>query len=155
MMSIWNHSVHLWLKRGVQERVLTPGKKAGLYETFVTFMLSAIWHGLYPFYYVMFFFCAIIVELSKEIFRSRSLFTFLPPLVSHILCNCLTMICCNYLGSALTMLTFERGGNFMRGTKGLPFIVLLVSLFLWKALGITKMAQKASQKKVDAKTKKE
>jgi len=79
MMAFWNHTVHLWLKRGVQERLLDSGKKAGLRETFITFTVSAVWHGLYPFYYVMFFFCSLIVELSKEIFRSRSLFSFISP----------------------------------------------------------------------------
>lgn len=79
MMALWNHTVHQWLKRGVQDRVIAPGKKAGLRETMITFTVSAIWHGLYPFYYIMFFFCALIVELSKEIFRSRALFAFMPP----------------------------------------------------------------------------
>lgn len=134
--------MHLWLKRGVQERLLAPGGKATLKETMITFGISSMWHGLYPFYYVMFFFCALIVELSKEIYRSRYLFSFLSPEMSHILGNQCTMLMLNYLGSAFTCLTFERGWNFAKATYFYPFITLFGLLFAWKTLGITKMAQK-------------
>ena len=142
MMAHWNHTVHLWLKRHVQERVLQPGKKAGLKETMITFTISAIWHGLYPFYYIMFFYCALIVELSKEIFRSRSLFSFIPPVVAHWLANQMTMICLNYLGTAFNLLTFEKGNNFAKTTYYFVFISIFATLFVWKAFGISKIAQK-------------
>jgi len=140
MMAFWNHTVHQWLKRGVQDRLLEPGQKAGPKETIIVFTVSAVWHGLYPFYYIMFFFCALIVELSKEIFRSRALFDFMSPTTSHIVCNFLTMLALNYLGTAFTMLSFERGYNFLRATYFYMFIIIFVGLFFWKALGITKMA---------------
>lgn len=149
MMAYWNHTVHLWLKRHVQERAVQPGKKAGIRETLITFSISAMWHGLYPFYYIMFFFCALIVELSKEVFRSRALFASLPPTVRHILANQLTMLFLNYLGTSFSMLTFERGYIFGRATHFFGFIGIFLGVFLWKALGITKMAQ-AGQKKEKA-----
>lgn len=104
-----------------------------------------MWHGLYPFYYIMFFFCALIVELSKEVYRSRALFSFLPPIASHIIAHCCTMFLLNYLGTAFNMLTFERGYIFGQGTYFIPFIIIFVTLFMWKALGISKMAQKMSK----------
>ena len=70
--------IHLWLKCYVYERVLTKGKKPGLKESLPVFIISAFWHGFYPFYYVMFFFCAFFIELSKEIYRSRIFFRFIP-----------------------------------------------------------------------------
>lgn len=93
----------------------------------------------------MFFFCALIVELSKEVYRSRALFSFLPPIASHIIAHCCTMFLLNYLGTAFNMLTFERGYIFGQGTYFIPFIIIFVTLFMWKALGISKMAQKMSK----------
>lgn len=142
MMAFWNHTIHQWLKRGVQDRLIVPGKKTTIRETLITFTVSAVWHGLYPFYYVMFFFCTIIVELSKEIFRSRALFDFIPSGLSHIVGNVLTLICLNYLGTAFTMLSFERGFNFLKATYFLIPGILIITLVLWKALAITKIAQK-------------
>ena len=148
MMAHWNHSVHLWLVRGVQERLLKPGQKPSLFETFVTFTVSAVWHGLYPFYYVMFFFCALMVEMSKEVYRSRALFSFLPPLASHLLANQLSMLCLNYFGTSITCLTFERGWNFVLGTYGYIYIILILSLTIWKMFGITKKVQNMQKKAV-------
>lgn len=77
--------IHLWLKHYVYNRVIIPGKRPGLKENMATFIVSAFWHGFYPFYYVMFFFCAIFNELCKEIYRSRYLFRFIPYPLSSIL----------------------------------------------------------------------
>lgn len=119
---------------------MTPGKKAGLFETMVTFGVSAMWHGLYPFYYIMFFFCALIVELSKEVYRSRALFSFLPPVASHIISHCCTMFLLNYLGTSFNMLTFERGFIFGKGTYFIPYIIIFGMLLIWKVFGISKIA---------------
>lgn len=70
--------IHLWLKHYVYNRVATPGKRAGFKENMTVFIISAFWHGFYPFYYVMFFFSAFFNELAKEIYRSRVFFKFIP-----------------------------------------------------------------------------
>jgi hypothetical protein len=100
-----------------------------------------MWHGLYPFYYVMFFNCALIVELSKEIYRSRSLFSFIPAPLAHILASQVTMLCLNYLGTSFNLLTFEKGFLFARATYFFVFIMIFVPLAIWKGLGISKMVQ--------------
>lgn len=64
------------------------------------------------------------------------------PGVTHVVCNVSTMLALNYLGTAFTMLSFERGYNFLRATHFYMFIMIFVALVLWKTLGITKMAQK-------------
>lgn len=66
-------------------RAATPGMKPGLKENMTTFIVSAFWHGFYPFYYVMFFFCALLSELCKDIYRSRIMFEFIPPFFRPIL----------------------------------------------------------------------
>ncbi len=77
--------IHLWLKHYVYNRVITPGKRAGLKENLATFIISAFWHGFYPLYYVMFFFAAFLTELSKELYRSRRLFKAIPYPLNSIL----------------------------------------------------------------------
>lgn len=74
MMQHWNHQIHLWLKHYVYNRTLVKGKRPGMMNNMAVFICSAFWHGFYPFYYVMFFFCALLGELSKDIYRSRVFF---------------------------------------------------------------------------------
>jgi len=50
----------------------------------LTFIVSAFWHGFYPFYYVMFFFAAVLAELSKDVYRSKILFEFIPPFMRNM-----------------------------------------------------------------------
>ena len=66
-------------------RVAVPGKRAGFKENMLTYMVSAFWHGFYPFYYVVFFFSAMLTELAKDVFRSRVLFSFIPYPLNSIL----------------------------------------------------------------------
>ena len=77
--------VHLWLKNYVFVRTLVPGQKPGLYNNLATFICSAFWHGFYPFYYVMFFFCALLGELCKDVYRSRVFFRSIPPTLRTII----------------------------------------------------------------------
>jgi len=73
MVANWNHTVHMWLKNHVQERIVG----GTIAKTFITMTVSALWHGFYPFYYVMFIQTAFFVELSKDVYRSRALFSFM------------------------------------------------------------------------------
>ena len=110
MMGHWNHSVHVWLKHYVQGRMTGKDGKVTLAITWGTFMVSAFWHGFYPFYYFMFFMCGMMVELSKEIYRSRVFFGWVP--MPALVANLTSMLFLNYLGTSFNMLTFERGGIF-------------------------------------------
>ena len=127
---------------------MTPGKRPGLYETFVTFGVSALWHGFYPFYYFMFGLCACFVELAKDIYRARSLFDFIPAPFGHLLANALSMVVLNYCGVSFNQLTFERGGNFAKGTYYLVWIIVPSVLVIEKAIGLVGMAKKKDAKKL-------
>lgn len=78
MLQCWNHQVHLWLKFYVQCRLVAKGQRAGTKETIIVFLVSAFWHGFYPFYYIMFFLAAILSEVTKDIFKSWILFQAIP-----------------------------------------------------------------------------
>ena len=98
MMQHWNHMIHLWLKHYVYNRTLVKGKKPGAYNNLIVFIMSAFWHGFYPFYYVMFFFCALVGEISKDMYRSRVYFRWIPYPFSSILANFASMLTMNYMG---------------------------------------------------------
>lgn len=85
MIQSWNHMIHIWLKHYVYNRTLVPGKRPGLRNSMAVFIVSAFWHGFYPFYYVMFFFCAFFTELAKDVYRSRVFFRSIPYPLNSIL----------------------------------------------------------------------
>lgn len=121
-------------------RIVKPGKRPGAFESIVTFLVSAFWHGFYPFYYVMFFFAAILVECAKDVFKARALFAFIPAFIRPFVANFMSLLCLNYFGILQNALTFERGGAFMKATYGIIPIGLCIFLGLSRSLGLVKMA---------------
>ena len=115
------------------------GFKPDLRATLCTFAVSAFWHGFFPLYYVMFFMCACFVEISKDLYRARILFEWIP--YPSVVCNILTMIVLNYLGTTFCVLTFEGGRNFGAGTNYFIYILLPVMLMMMKALNIVGIAK--------------
>jgi len=140
MLRYWNHQVHLWLKFYIMARIVKPGKRPGAFESIVTFLVSAFWHGFYPFYYVMFFFAGILVEVNKDVFKARALFSFIPSALRPFVANFFSFICLNYFGLLQNALTFERGGNFMSATYAFVPIGLCLLLGASRTLGMVKMA---------------
>lgn len=69
-----------------------------MFENMATFIVSAFWHGFYPFYYVMFFLAAILSEVAKDIFKARILFRFIPSSLRPFIANFLSFLCMNYFG---------------------------------------------------------
>lgn len=147
--------MHQWLKHYVNARVITPGKRPGAKETAITFMVSAFWHGLYPFYYFMFFACAIFVEFCKEIYKSQILFNFIPEPFGYWIAVSGTMFTLNYLGTSFNMLTFERGHNFAKATNYLIWIYVPVLFFFVRAIGLSGIAKKKLAKIAASKEKKD
>lgn len=140
MLRFWNHQVHLWLKFYVMARLTPPGKRPGMFENMTTFIVSAFWHGFYPFYYVMFFFAAVLSEVAKDVFKARALFSFIPPVMRPVIGNFFSMLCLNYFGILQTALTFERGGFFMSATYSCIPIGIIVCLAASRTLNIVKIA---------------
>ncbi len=73
----WNKSVQLALKRYIYERIYEPNesdtertKKSKQQKAqSATLFTSAIWHGLYPGYFVSFFHWGLLLQISQELFR--------------------------------------------------------------------------------------
>lgn len=80
LFSYWNMMITAWLKNYVYLRVLRSrkGTKAGFAPLLITFMVSAIWHGFYPGYFIFFIMSAIVDYVYKIGGRSYLLFLWMP-----------------------------------------------------------------------------
>lgn len=54
IISNWNIQTANWLKYYVYLRVSQPGSKSSAFAICITYLVSAIWHGFYPGYYLTF-----------------------------------------------------------------------------------------------------
>lgn len=77
-------------------------------------MVSAFWHGFYPGYYNTFFFLALIVEIGKDVYRTRHFFNFIPYPISEILRNMLILTSLNYLAVGMILLDLSKGYAFYK-----------------------------------------
>lgn len=82
IINAWNYQVANWLRYYVYERVLEGQKKNQAKATFLTFMVSAVWHGFYPGYYVYFGLIHVFLEVSRD---ARKMFHFIPGKFSHVI----------------------------------------------------------------------
>ncbi|KAJ1959160.1 Lysophospholipid acyltransferase, partial [Dimargaris xerosporica] len=64
----WNVGTNVWLKNYIYLRV-TRGKKPGIPTTLITFIVSAIWHGFFPGYYLAFITLALLSSLARTLRR--------------------------------------------------------------------------------------
>lgn len=94
----WNMSVANWLRVYVYERLRPRSGRAGFWPLALTQLVSALWHGLYPGYYLFFLNCAIAQHGSKALYKlhksipekarlQRGLSTALQYLFSHMVLN--------------------------------------------------------------------
>ncbi|EMR08728.1 hypothetical protein PNEG_02903 [Pneumocystis murina B123] len=65
LFEAWNKSANRWLKYYVYLRVISYNDNAKFKGSFVTFMVSALWHGFYPGYYLSFITGAFVQILGK------------------------------------------------------------------------------------------
>lgn len=82
-LDAWNISVHKWLKYYVFLRLLNSNKKGGLplIPILLTFVVSAIWHGFYPGYYLFFISAGLMDFIFKKGAKVWVLFRWMPLLV--------------------------------------------------------------------------
>jgi lysophospholipid acyltransferase len=126
----WNRTVHLWLKYYLFLRLINverkPFKNNKALVTFVTFMVSAFWHGFYPVYFFFFFEYYMIEHISKYLDEEYDLFnkmensSFIPKTIFRILvCSVI-----NYFGLCFTLLTIRANFIFSRAFYFVPFMSL-------------------------------
>ena len=63
----WNHNANMWLKRYVYFRCNRAINRPVAFH--VTFLVSALWHGLYPMYFVAFLLYGVATENHDAIYK--------------------------------------------------------------------------------------
>lgn len=135
----WNRTVHLWLKYYLYLRLINvqrkPFKNNKSLVSFVTFMVSAFWHGFYPVYFFFFFEYYMIdqitfyIEEEYDLFNKIERFSFLPKLF----CRLSTCLIVNYFGLCFTLLTLRANFIFSRAFYFVPF-TSLAGIYLYVTL---------------------
>ncbi|KAI9512706.1 MBOAT, membrane-bound O-acyltransferase family-domain-containing protein [Russula earlei] len=72
LVDSWNINTSVWLRECVYKRVTPKGKKAGFRSSMLTYLTSAVWHGVSPGYYLMFLlsgFATTVARLSRSTIR--------------------------------------------------------------------------------------
>jgi len=81
----WNVQIHHWLKYYVMMRLLDRKKPRGSFQAvpvMITFVVSAVWHGTYPGFFILFTACIFIQITSKNVGSSLKNVEF--PKVFHL-----------------------------------------------------------------------
>lgn len=131
----WNKGTNIWLKHYVYFRVLAPGAKPGVLQTFVTFTVSAFWHGFYPGYYLMFISSAMALTAGKMLRkhlrpRFASATTGKTPAFYNIMGLLITQLTMNYLAMSFLILTFKDSVEMWKDIYFVPHICTIVVIIL-------------------------
>ena len=112
----WNIQTMVWLRKYVYDRIKQGKKENEGIATLVTFMVSAFWHGFEAGYYIFFYYVHVLLTVSRWIYKRKEVFSFMPPLLRHILCNFLSIFCIHYMGCVFVMRRLGSGWEFMKHT---------------------------------------
>ncbi|KAG0254446.1 lysophospholipid acyltransferase [Mortierella polycephala] len=144
----WNMGTNKWLKHSVYFRVVAPGVKPGPLETFSTFGVSALWHGFYPGYYLMFASSAMALTAAKMLrshLRPRfvSVATGKTPLWYNMFGLVMTQLTINTLSMSFLLLTFQ---DSIAVWKDLYFVIHIGILFVIVLVPVLFPVKKKSKK---------
>ena len=127
------------------DKVMARTKSSGL-ATFVTFLTSALWHGVYLTYYVGFTQWAIIIIISKWAYRISQA---IPKISNFILVKIIAFIIAssllNYTGMFIVVLTWNEA---LQCYRDMDFIgnILMLSLLVASFVIKPKMFKSKSHK---------
>ncbi|MCQ2816817.1 MAG: hypothetical protein MJ252_06085 [archaeon] len=147
---IWNPSIHIWLKYSLFLRLININHKFFFHNftlaSYCVFLCSALWHGFYPVYYLVFpwFFMwqnyndkFDKLGFAEYIDKSNVPFQFIMWIINQFLMNCLSAV--------FFILDYPLVKQFMKNLYCIPMIMIFGS-FLY---GLTlKMPKKKKEGKV-------
>lgn len=149
----WNCSCQLWLKNYIYFRIISspeeakqkPGKAA--YASNITFLVSAIWHGLYPGYYLGFFYGFLGQQVNKYLFKAKSKFSWIPSIGRTALGWIGATLGINYAATHFALLDFYDGIEFSKQLNYIPSIVLVVLFVFFNLTGWGQRSEKKDKEK--------
>jgi len=146
----WNTSCQNWLKYYIYFRV-TPvavartNPKKGTFASNVTFLVSAVWHGVYPGYYIAFMYCFLCQQLNKYIFKASYKFGFIPPVIRTILGCVLSTIGINFSATNFVLLEFSKTMLFASAFHYIPTTLLIGSIIFFATTGWGQKSRKVKE----------
>lgn len=127
LLDNWNKTTQSWLKRCAYDR--TPSN----IRTVATYVLSALWHGFYPGYYLCFLTGALVTMAAREgrrrirpLFQSNATSILIYDIITFIF----TRVYLAYTVAPFVLLSLESSFIFYRRMYFLPHILCLVALFI-------------------------
>lgn len=132
----WNRSIHLWLKYYLFLRLVSIPRKPfadnKALASLITFMVSAIWHGFYPTYYLFFIEYYIIEQISTYLDEKYDFFTQVEQwnFLSKIFYRIFIMTVVNYFGLSFSLLSLRENLNYYRAFFYIP-LIFLFGTYLW------------------------
>jgi len=134
-VNYWNRTVHYWLKYQVFFRLInlehkTFNKNFQL-ASLIAFVISAIWHGFYPGYYLFFVQLYFIQQIGKmleekfDFFKKIKNYNF----ILQFTCNLISIFVIGSLGFAFCILDIFKAIKFYKYFYFLPNIFVFVLYF--------------------------
>lgn len=145
-LQYWNRSVHLWLKHYLYLRLINTkflAKKKGL-ASMLTFLVSALWHGFYPCYYLFFMHYFLIEQITVFLDEQFDLFNRIDKIggIIRFVFLQFIVITLKYFGQTFTLLSVKGVFDYYAAFNYIPNI-LLYSTFIY----VTFLHKKSSSKK--------
>jgi lysophospholipid acyltransferase len=154
----WNISIQWALKRYIYENFYDPRaypderkrKQAQARAQLYTVLVSALWHGLYPGYFISFVNWVLFIQIANEVYRLKKTensvvqrFYVRRPLLFDLLESSLSMFAITYFGVTFHLMLWPKIWIFLKATLLLPYILLWLAFLLVVKLGVLGRPQKA------------
>ena len=95
-------------------------------------MVSALWHGFYPNYYICFFFAFELEQICVLVIKKTFIFEYLEKIkytkyfILYIIGGIVSLLGLNVAGIYFSLTTFEIGNAFVFNVKFVPYIVIIL-----------------------------
>jgi uncharacterized membrane protein len=147
MLADWNHQTADWLRHYVFNRVKAKYPKSNVLPTACTFLCSAFWHGFYPMYYFAFFFAGLLTEATKDIYKIRESFNWVPSSVKLLFLHITALQSMNVSGILFGLIKWDNMMNFLTGIYFFWPICSVIIIILLRMTPLRKLAKKSRPKK--------
>ncbi|KAG8713658.1 lysophospholipid acyltransferase [Ceratobasidium sp. 394] len=171
LLDNWNINTNVWLRNCIYKRVTPKGKRPGFRSSMLTFLTSALWHGIYGGYYLTFILGGFIQTVARQCRTYlRPLFT--PPLLApppakgekptknalppppptlpkriyDVLGVVCTQLLLNYAAGPFCLLTVSESLTSWRNMAWYGHAMVLVPLAFFKSPGKAVLARVAIQR---------
>jgi lysophospholipid acyltransferase len=131
----WNIGTQRWLKKYIFLNVLKEDGSGATWATFVTFFVSAFWHGFHAGYYLSFLSLALataLLRMSRKTLRPWFLTSPMKKRVYHVLGMLMTSFLLNYLVIPFQLLTFDKSIKAFSHVHYYGHLVIGIAMVLLK-----------------------